>query len=151
MQVKKQQKVLMIVLRKEGINDCFEKEMLFKGFVILWMASPIQWTLVWVNSRSWWWTGRPGILQFMGCRQSDTTERLNWTDSCGSLPRGLSGKEPTFPSRRCEFDTWVGKIPWRRKWQPTPVFLPGKSHGQRSLAGYRPQGCKRVGHNLVTK
>ena len=37
---------------------------------------------------------------------------------------------------------WVGKIPWRRKWQPTPVFLPGESHGQRSLAGYSPQGHK---------
>ena len=36
--------------------------------------------------------------------------------------------------RRCGFDTWVGKIPCRRKWQPTPVFLPGKSHRQRSLA-----------------
>ena len=36
----------------------------------------------------------------------------------------------------------VRKIPWRRKWQPTAVFLPGKSHGQRSLAGYRPWGCK---------
>ena len=36
-----------------------------------------------------------------------------------------------------QFDPWVGKIPWRRKWQPTPVFLPGKSHGQRSLAVYR--------------
>ena len=33
-------------------------------------------------------------------------------------------------------DSWVGKIPWRRKWQPAPVFLPGESHGQRSLAGY---------------
>ena len=37
---------------------------------------------------------------------------------------------------RCGFDPWVRKIPWRRKWQPTPVFLPGESHGQRSLAGY---------------
>ena len=36
------------------------------------------------------------------------------------------------------FDPWVGKIPWRRAWQPTPVVLPGKSHGQRSLAGYSP-------------
>ena len=40
------------------------------------------------------------------------------------------------------FDTWVGKIPWRRKWQSTPVFLPGKSHGQRNLAGYGPWGHK---------
>ena len=39
-------------------------------------------------------------------------------------------------------ETWVGKIPWRRKWQPTPVFLPGESHGQRSLANYNPRGCK---------
>ena len=37
-----------------------------------------------------------------------------------------------------EFDLWVRKIPWRRAWQPTPVFLPGESHGQRSLAGYSP-------------
>ena len=44
--------------------------------------------------------------------------------------------------RRCGFDLWVGKILWRRKWQPTPVFLPGKFHGQRSLAGYSPLGAK---------
>jgi len=48
-------------------------------------------------------------------------------------------------------DSWIGKIPWRRKWQPTAVFLPGKYHGQRSLAGYSPQGLKRVGHDLTTK
>ena len=53
--------------------------------------------------------------------------------------------------RRHLFDTWVGKIPWRRKWQPTPVFLPGKSHGQKSLAGYSLWGCKRVRHDLATK
>ena len=39
---------------------------------------------------------------------------------------------------RCSFSDWVGKIPWRRAWQPTPVFLPGESHGQRSLAGDSP-------------
>ena len=42
-------------------------------------------------------------------------------------------------------------MPWRRKWQPTPVFLPGKSHGQGSLVGCSPWGCRRVGHNLATK
>ena len=47
-------------------------------------------------------------------------------------------------------DPWVGKIPWRREWLPTPVFLPGKAHGQGSLAGYSPQGNKRVGYNLAT-
>ena len=44
--------------------------------------------------------------------------------------------------RRPGFHPWVGKIPWRRKWQPTPVFLPGKSHGRQSLVGYCPWGCK---------
>ena len=43
-----------------------------------------------------------------------------------------------------------GRCPWRRKWQPTPVFLPGESHGQRSLAGYSPW-VARVGHNLANK
>ena len=38
------------------------------------------------------------------------------------------------------FDPWVGKIPWRRAWQPTPVFWPGESHGQRKMVGYSPQG-----------
>ena len=43
-----------------------------------WMASPTQWTWVWVNSGSWWWTGRPRVLRFMGRKESDTTEQLNW-------------------------------------------------------------------------
>ena len=47
----------------------------------------------------------------------------------------LSGKESGCQHRRCRFDPWIGKKPWRRKQQPTPIFLPGKSHGQRSLAG----------------
>ena len=54
------------------------------------------------------------------------------------LPRWLSGKELVCQHRRGRFDPWVGKIPWRRKWQPIPVFLPGKSQGQRSLEGYSP-------------
>jgi len=45
---------------------------------------------------------------------------------------------------RPEFNSWVEKIPWRRKWQPTPVFLPGESHGQRSLAGYNPLGPQEL-------
>ena len=44
-----------------------------------WMASPTRWTWVWVNSASWWWTGRPGMLQSMGRKESDVAERLNWT------------------------------------------------------------------------
>ena len=58
------------------------------------------------------------------------------------FPGGSDGKNICLQCRRPGFDPWVGKIPWRRKWQPTPVFLPGKSHGQRSLAGCSPWGCK---------
>ena len=62
-----------------------------------------------------------------------------------SLPRWLSGKESACQSRRCRrhsLDPWVGKTPWRRKWQPTTVFLLGKSHGQRGMVGYSPWGHK---------
>ena len=45
-----------------------------------WMASQTWWTWVWLNSRSWWWTGRPGVLRFMGWKELDTNERLNWTE-----------------------------------------------------------------------
>ena len=79
-----------------------------------WMASPTRWTWVWVNSGSWWWTGRPGVLQFMES-QRDMTERLNWTElnwteatlhqtspwSCESPLR----KSPT-PGDACEIHTF---------------------------------------------
>ena len=48
----------------------------------------------------------------------------------------FSSKKSAYQYRKCRFDPWVGKIPWKRKWLPTPGFLPGESHGQRSLAGY---------------
>ena len=57
----------------------------------------------------------------------------------GSVVKNLPGQ-----CRRCGFNPWIGKILWRRKWQPTPVFLPGESHGQRSLAGCSPWGCKEL-------
>ena len=62
---------------------------------------------------------------------------------------GPSGKEPACQCRRqkrCGFDPWVRKIPWRRAWQPTPVFLPGESQGQRSLAG-----CKELDMSEMTE
>ena len=52
-----------------------------------------------------------------------------------------------LPARRSPgFISCVKKVPWRRAWQPTPVFLPGKSHGQKSLVGYSPWALKRLGH-----
>ena len=76
-----------------------------------------------------------------------------WTSflclTCVFLPRYSKLKycvteESACQCRRREFDPWVGKIPWRRKWQGTPVFLPGESHGQRSLVGYSPRGHKEL-------
>ena len=61
------------------------------------------------------------------------------------LLQWLSGKESVCHCRRCRrcgFGPWVGKVPWSRKWQPTPVFMPRRSHGQRSLVGYSPWGRK---------
>ena len=62
------------------------------------------------------------------------------------FPGSTSGKEPCQCRRykRCGFDLWVGKIPWRKAWQLTPVFLPGEPHGRRSLAGDSPYGCKEL-------
>ena len=63
------------------------------------------------------------------------------------VPEWHNGKESVCHCRRCRrhgFDPWVGKIPWHRKWQPTPVFLPGEFHGQKSLVGYSPQGRKSL-------
>ena len=65
-----------------------------------------------------------------------------WYSNRG-LHRWLSDKQSACKCKRCKrhgFDPWVRKIPWRRKWEPTPVLLPGKSHGQRSLDGYSPWG-----------
>ena len=66
-------------------------------------------------------------------------------DMLASLVAQMVKLLPAMPG----FDPWVGKIPWRRKWQPTPLLLPGKSHGRRSLVGSSPWG-RWVGHNWVT-
>ena len=64
-------------------------------------------------------------------------------------PWWLSGQDSTCQCRRCGFDSYVEKIPWRSRWQLTPVFLPMKSCGQRNLAGYSPWGFKRVRRNVT--
>ena len=78
----------------------------------------------------------------------NTIQNLHFTERYSlerDFPGGSVVKESAFQCRRCRrhwFNPWVRKIPWRRKWQPAPVFLPGKSNGQRSLGGYSPQGHK---------
>ena len=72
--------------------------------------------------------------------------RTNWmiTRESYSLgfPGGSDSKEGACSAGGREFDPWVRKTPWRSEWQPTPVFLPGDFHGQRSLVGYSPWGHK---------
>ena len=96
-----------------------------------WMALLTQWTWVWASSGSWWWAGKPGVLQSMGLQRirHDWVAELKWTDY---IRRGFSSgtncKEPGYQCRRlkrCRFDPWFGNITWRRAWQPTPVFLRG--------------------------
>ena len=58
------------------------------------------------------------------------------------FPGGSEGKDSACNAGDPTFDPWVGKIPWRRNWQPTAVVLPGESHGPRSLVGYSPEGRK---------
>ena len=73
-----------------------------------------------------------------GRKESDTTEPLTRT------LMALWVKNAPMMQETQVTEPWVGKIPWKRKWQPTLVLLPGKSHGQRSLAGYSPWGCKEL-------
>ena len=89
-----------------------------------WMASLILWTWVWVNSGSWWWTRRPGMLRFMGLQRV----RHDWATELW-----LGSKESACDAGATGSIPGSGKITWRWKWQPTPVCLPGKSHGQGSL------------------
>ena len=76
--------------------------------------------------------GRICIMIRRSIQEKDITVEIYIAQSVKNLPA----------MQRPGFGSWVGKIPWRRKWQPTPVFLPGESHGQKSLAGYSLWGCK---------
>ena len=75
-----------------------------------------------------------------GVAESGVTEQLSTAPELLGFPGGARGEEPACQCRRCRFNPWVRKIPWRRAWQLAPVFLPGESPGQRTLVGYSPQG-----------
>ena len=144
-----------------------------------WMTSPTGWTWVWASSESWWWTGKPGMLQSMESQRVKhdwaieltdlvrnvdykVSPKTSWIWTCFSQnlevinvhmriwealietegpPRWFSGKESA-----CWCSSW---IPGLDPWQPTLVFLPGKSHGQRSPVGWSPWVLKWVSHNLA--
>ena len=98
---------------------------------------------------SWIWFSSTSIIMIHPCDFVKVKWKLCCTVlmhvkiTCG-LSRWLSCKKICLPSRRCSFDTWIGEIPWRRKWQPTTVFLPGESHGQRRLVGCSPWSHKQL-------
>ena len=82
----------------------------------------------------------------VSCQGTIETEiRVPWGFPSGSMVKN----QPAM--QEMQFNPWIGKIPWRMKWQSSPVFLPGKSHGQRNLVGCSPWGHKWVGHDLATK
>ena len=91
-----------------------------------------------------------GILVLCWGAVGDGRDDLIRNLTLWGFPGGVSGKESTFQCRRRGLGPWVRKIPWSRKWQPTPIFLPGEPHGQRSLAGYSPCGHKKSDTTEVT-
>ena len=112
------------------------------------IGNPLQYSCLKIPmGRGAWWAAIYGVAK--GQTGLSTQHSFDY-----GLPWWLSGKESACQCRRHgrhEFDPWVGKMPLRRKWQLTLVFLPGKSHGHRSLVGYSPWGHKRVRHDLATK
>ena len=89
--------------------------------------------------------GHGNPLQYSCLENPKDTSLLNSHLVAPGFPGGPSGKEPACQCRRhkrCKFDPCIGKIPWRRAWQPTPIFLPEESHGQKSLSSYSPWDCK---------
>ena len=118
---------------------------------------------LWASSGRWWRTGVPGVLQSMRLqrvrhnwvieqqqllgsgRAAIWTQMTEQQQSSYGLPRAASCKETACQYRnwrRHRFSPWVEKIPWKRAWKPTAVFLPGESHRWRSFAGYSPLSHK---------
>ena len=85
-------------------------------------------------------------IKYISTVQTPQFSALNLQNTAGNFHSGLlwwlSSKEPSYKYRIFGLNPWVRKVPWRRKWQPTPVFLPEKSHRQRSQVGYSPCGPK---------
>ena len=104
-------------------THCSEKDS-FQNITVHWQC---------IRTQEFWWRCTVRLMLF-SCL---LTQHLTFPGS------SVVSKESTCQyrrHRRCRFSPWIGKISWRRKWQPIPVFLPGKSHGQRNLASYSPWG-----------
>ena len=103
-----------------------------------------RWTWVWVNSRSWWWTGRPGVLRFMGSQRVGHiwATDLIWIITYPLQYSWISLVAQTVKNPPAMRETWVWKMPWRRAWQPIQYSCLENPYEQRSLAGYSPWGPK---------
>ena len=110
-------------------SHALEKEMATHSSILAWRIPGTQ---------------EPSGLPSMGSHRV----RHDWSDLAAVAAASCANdKESAFQckrDKRCSFDPWVGRIPWKRKWQPTLLFLPGKFHGNRSLVGYSPWGQKEL-------
>ena len=108
--------------------------------------------IIWGNCEQDWSKVRFERKTCKSCKKSvlrtenETFQEKGPEKSPGGLPSWLRWQRIHLLMQ----ETWVGMIPWRRKWQPTPEFLPGESHGQRSLGGHSPWSLKRAGHDWLT-
>ena len=109
---------------------------------------------VWVGSRSWWWTGKPGMLQSMGLQRvgQDWATELNWTEYMYLWPsQVVLLVKKTSANAETQILSLGWEDPWRRKRQPTPVFLPGESQGRVRLVGCRLWGRTESDTTEATK
>ena len=115
-----------------------------------WMASLTRQALVWVGSWSWWRIANPGLLQCMQSQRirHDWVTEVNWLSLRASLV--AQNLKICLQCRRPRFNSWIGKIPWRRARQPAPVFSPGESYGEMNLVGWHPWEHLRVEHDWMT-
>ena len=101
----------------------------------LWLFTFMHWRRKWQPTPVFLPGESQGRRSLVGCSLWGRRLGHDWHDLAAAAG-GASGKEPTCQGKGCKFDPWVRKIPWRKKWLPNSVFLPGEFHGQRSLAGY---------------
>ena len=119
-------------VRSLGQEDPLAKEMATHSSILAWRIPRME---------------EPGRLQSTGSQSRTQLSDFTFHFHIGvcvhtGFPGGTSGKESTCQYRRLRFNLWVGKIPWRRKWLPTPLFLPGKFQGLRRLVSYSPWSRK---------
>ena len=109
-----------------------------------WMTSPTQWTWVWVNSGSWWWTGRPGVLQSMGSQRirHDWVTELNWTELKGLIAgkdwrqeeKGTTGWDGWMPSPTQWTWVWASSGSWWWRGKPDMLQLTGSQRVRHDWA-----------------